>query len=516
MHIEILLLFASDGEIRVQIVETHFERGIIHMGEQNLRVFETKWSSNRKEDEFYVDNPAIGENFALVRGSGKEEVDACVKAADAAFNDVWRWIPPHERGAMLKKAARVVEKHFDEIAELETEEEGKALFISKSDTVRCVQAFDYFGGLIGNLPSELYDLGPINVSVFMEPYGVVAGIIPFNWPPLHTAAKIAPALAAGNTIVLKPGDQAPLSVLRIVEILQDVFPPDVLSVIAGPGATAGQALTSHPLVRKIAFTGSSNSGRAVLRQAAENITPCIMELGGKNALLIMPGCNIDELIPVALQGAFYNNGQACSAASRIIVHRSLHDEFVEKFSKAVRELKVGDGMNPENYIGPLVSKVQQQRVLDYIDIGLKEGAKIVAQAPLPTDERLKNGYFVPPTLFDNVTSRMRIAQEEMFGPITCVIAFDDPNEAAALVNDTAYGLVAVVYSPDQTQAMRIARQLDVGMVYVNNFYRGGLQCVPFGGNKNSGYGRERCIETLYEFCRAKSVRVPSGIGDCPV
>jgi len=396
------------------------------MNQQNLRVYETKWSSKRKEDELLVDNPVNGEYFALVRGSGKEEVAACVEAADAAYNNTWRWLPPHERGALLKKAARVVEQHFDEIARLETEEEGKPLFISRSDTRRCVQAFDYFGGLIGNLPTELYDLGPINAAVFLEPYGVVAGIIPFNWPPLHTAAKIAPALAVGNTIVLKPGDQAPLCVMRIVEILQEVFPPDVLSVITGPGATAGQALTSHPLVRKIAFTGSSNSGRAVLRQAAENITPCIMELGGKNAIVILPGCNIDEIIPVAFQGAFYNNGQACSAASRIIIHRSLHDEFVEKFSRVVREIKVGDGMDPENYIGPLVSKAQQKRVLEYLEIGVKEGATISAQAPLPTDERLKNGYFVPPTLFDNVTSRMRIAQEEMFGPITCVISYDDP------------------------------------------------------------------------------------------
>ena len=483
---------------------------------QKLPVLYSQWSSKREQDQFVVENPMDGQSFITVQGSGPAEVDACVRAADKAFNDGWRWLPPHERGDYLKKAARAVERHFDEIAELETKEEGKPLFISRSDTKRCVEAFDYFGGLIGNLPTDFFDLGPAMASIVLEPFGVVAGIIPFNWPPLHTAAKAAPALAVGNTVVLKPGDNAPLTVMRIVEILQEeVFPKDVLQVITGPGPETGVALSGHPLVRKIAFTGSSNAGKAVLRQAADNLTPCMMELGGKNAFIIMEGCSLDDIIPTAYEGAFYNNGQACTATSRIIIHRSLHDAFVERFAKIVKRIRVGDGMDPKTYVGPLVSRVQQQRVLDYLDIGVKEGATIAAQAELPKDPKYAQGFFVPPTLLTNVRQEMRIAKEEMFGPVTCVIPFDEPEEAVRMANDTVYGLVGVVYSPDTLQANRVARQLDVGTVFVNNFYRRGLDILPFGGNKHSGFGRERSVETLHEFGHSKTIKMPTGIGDIP-
>ncbi len=485
------------------------------MSQRELPVLRTKWSSNRPEDQFIVENPATAEPITIVQGGGAAEVDAAVKAAHEAYQK-WRWVSPHERGRYLKQAAVVVQDHFEEIARLETEEEGKPLFISRGDTKRCVEAFEYFGGLIGNLPTDLFDLGPVYASVILEPYGVFAGIIPFNWPPLHTAAKAAPALAVGNTIVLKPGDQAPLTIMKIVELLQQVFPPDVLQVVTGPGVETGKALSSHPLVRKISFTGSSGSGKAILRQAAENLTPCIMELGGKNAFIVLPDYDIDELLPIAYEGAFYNNGQACTAISRFIIHRSRYDEFVEKFSAVVRKIQVGDGMDPATQVGPLVSRQQQQRVLSYLEIGVKEGAKLAAQAKLPTDERLQNGFFVPPTLFADVRPDMRIAQEEMFGPVTCVIPYDDVEEAVSIADNTEYGLVAVVYSKDYEKALRIARQLDVGTAYVNNFYRLGLDCVPFGGNKASGFGRERTIETLHEFGRSKTIKSLSGIGDVPV
>jgi acyl-CoA reductase-like NAD-dependent aldehyde dehydrogenase len=475
----------------------------------------TTWSSNKLEDQFVVENPATSERIVIVQGSGASEVDKAVQTAQKAYES-WRWVSPHERGKLLRKAAVVVKDHFEEIAQLETLEEGKPIFISRGDTQRCIEAFEYFGGLIGNLPTDLFDLGAVYASVILEPYGVVAGIIPFNWPPLHTAAKAAPALAVGNSIILKPGDNAPLTIMRIVELLQEVFPPGLLQVIAGPGVEAGRALSTHPLVKKIAFTGSSQAGKAILRQAANNLTPCMMELGGKNAFVILPDYEIDKLLPVAYEGAFYNNGQACTAISRFIVHRSQYDEFVQKFSDVVRNIRVGDGADEETQVGPLVSKQQQQRVLSYLDIGLNEGAVIAAQAKLPEASRLKNGFFVPPTLFSNVKPNMRIAQEEMFGPVTCAIPYDDIEEAVAIADGTEYGLVAVVYSNDYEKALRIARQLDVGTAYVNNFYRLGLDCVPFGGNKASGFGRERSIETLHEFGRSKTIKSLSGIGDVPV
>lgn len=476
----------------------------------------TAWSSKDPAHRFTVYNPKNGEPYMEVQGSGAAEVDACVRAADRAYREVWSRLSPHERGRYLKKASAALQEHFDEIARIETEEVGKPLQISANDTRRCVEAFDFFGGLIGNLPSDFYELGPINAAVFHEPYGVVAGVIPFNWPPLHTGAKIAPAIAAGNAIVVKPGEQAPLSIMKIVEVVQSVLPEGVVEIVTGPGIEAGKALTSHPLVRKISFTGSDNSGRAILKQCADNLTPSVMELGGKNALIAMPGCDLDRAVAVAFEGAFFNNGEACTATSRVIVHRSLHDSFVEKFAQMMDRLKVGDGLDPSVRLGPMVTKEHQQKVLSYIETGKKEGATVYKQAALPNDPALENGYFVAPTLFTGVTREMRIAREEIFGPVVAVIPFDDEEEAVSICNDTDFGLIAVVFSDDHSEAMRISRRLDVGCVYINNFYRLGAQCVPFGGNKASGFGRERCYDTLLEFCRPKAVRIPSGLGEIPL
>lgn len=251
----------------------------------NIPVWSTKWSSQEEAHRFTVYNPKDGQPYGIVQGCGAEGVDACVRAADRAYHRVWKKLSPHERGSYLKKAAQALREQARLIAKIETEEVGKPLDVSNNDVRRCAEAFDFFGGLVGNLPSDFYELGAVNAEIFLEPYGVVAGIVPFNWPPLHAGAKIAPALAAGNTMVVKPGDQAPLAVMKIVEIVQSVLPENVLELVAGPGIEAGQVLTQHPLVKKISFTGSDNGGRAFIKQSADNLTPCIMELGGKNALI---------------------------------------------------------------------------------------------------------------------------------------------------------------------------------------------------------------------------------------
>lgn len=474
----------------------------------------SRWSSRNPQDQFQVDNPTTGEPITIVQGGGADEIDAAVRAADKAFNDHWRWVSPHERGSLLRKAAAIISENAEEIARLESLENGKTLYVARQDVERCAGAFQYFGGLTGNIPGGLLDLGPVYVSVHLEPYGVIGGILPFNWPPVHTAAKLAPALAVGNTVVLKPGEQAPLAVMKIVELLQEVFPQDVIHAVPGHGAVTGQALVSHPLVRKVAFTGSSATGKAVLKLAAENITPSILELGGKNAFMIFADADLERAIPDALEGAFYNQGQACTAASRILVHRSIYNEVVSRLATGVKKIRVGDGADPTTHVGPIVTKQQQQRIVEYIEIGKQEGAVIAAQAQLPTDPRLKDGYFVPPTLFIDVRPEMRIAQEEIFGPVTCVIPFDEVKEAMEIANGTEYGLIAAVYTRSQELAMVLARQLDVGTVYINNYYRWGTG-VPFGGNKASGFGRERSLETLHEFGRSKAVRYPSGIGELP-
>lgn len=481
-----------------------------------IPVWSTEWSTQEEAHRFIVYNPKDGSPYASVQGCGAAEVDACVRAADEACRRVWKGLSPHERGAYLKKAAAALREHAAEIAQIETEEEGKPLDVSKNDVRRCVEAFDFFGGLVGNLPGDFYELGAINAEIFMEPYGVVAGIVPFNWPPLHTGAKIAPALAAGNAVIIKPGDQAPLSVMKIVEVVQSVLPRHVLELIVGPGIETGQALTMHPLVRKISFTGSDNGGRAVIRQSADNLTPCIMELGGKNAFIALADCDLDRAVATAFEGAFYNNGEACTATSRILVDREILEPFTQKFIAMMDRLVLGDGMDPSVNIGPMVTKAHQEKVLSYIELGRQEGATLARQLPTPSDPKLQNGYFVGPTLFTDVRRDMRIAREEIFGPVTCIMPFRGEEEAISIANDTDFGLIAVVFTESHTRAMRVTRALDTGCVYINNFYRLGAQCVPFGGNKASGYGRERCAETLHEFSRPKTVRIPSGLGDIPV
>lgn len=480
-----------------------------------IPVWSTQWSTQKEEHRFTVYNPKDDTPYAVVQGCGPEEVDACVRACDEAYQTMWKKLSPHERGVYLKQASEALKPYAEEIARIETEEEGKPIDVSRADVRRCIEAFAFFGGIVGNLPSDLYELGPINAEIYYEPYGVVAGIVPFNWPPLHTGAKIAPALAAGNTVIIKPGDQAPLSVMKIVEVVQSVLPPHVLELVVGPGIEVGQALTQHKLVRRISFTGSDNGGRAVIKQSADNLTPCIMELGGKNAFIALADCDLDKAVKTAFEGAFFNCGEACTATSRILVDRAILEPFTEKFIQMMDRLVLGDGMDPNVNMGPMVTRAHQQKVLNYIDIGLKEGAVLARQLPVPAEGGMEKGYFVGPTLLTGVTRDMRVAREEIFGPVTCIMPFDGEEEAISIANDTDFGLITVVFTENHSRAMRVTRALDVGCVYINNFYRLGAQCVPFGGNKASGYGRERCAETLREFSRPKTVRIPSGLSEIP-
>lgn len=480
----------------------------------DVAVQRTRWSSDSAQDRFTVENPATGRTLAVVQGGGKEEVDRAVRAAHAAFDSDWRWRPPRERGRVLLTASSLLRQHADEIARLETLENGKPFTQSRPfDVENLIGAFEFFGGLADKLHGEFVDQGHIHSTILHEPYGVVGGVIPFNWPPIHTGSKAAPALAAGNTVVLKPGEQAPLTIMRIVELLQDVLPPDVLHVVPG-GAAAGHALIAHPLVKKISFTGSTATGISVLKAAAENLTPALLELGGKNAFIVFEDADLERAVGDAIDAAFFNQGEACTAASRLLVHRGVYRQFVERFARAVARLKVGDGMDPGTHVGPLVTRAQQQRVLRYLEIARQEGGRIAAQAPLPTAPGAKDGFFVQPTFFVDVTPSMTIAREEVFGPVTYAMPFDDFDEAIGLANDSPYGLVAGVYSRDREVLMRAARRLDVGVVFANSFNRAILG-TPFGGTKGSGYGREHAVQTLREFTRPKAVRTPSGEGEIP-
>jgi acyl-CoA reductase-like NAD-dependent aldehyde dehydrogenase len=476
--------------------------------------FSYQWSSDRAEDRFPVEDPATGEIIAIIQGGGAAEVDRAVRASEQAFQK-WRWVSARERSAMLREISHRLLVHADEIAELEMLENGKPLVQASFDVHGAVALFDYFANLTGMQPTQFFDSGLVYGATLLEPYGVVAAIIPFNWPPVHAAGKIASALAVGNTIVVKPPEQDPRSVMRVVEIVQEVVPADVVQAVPGIGTDAGYALASHPLVRMITFTGSPATGSAVLRAAAEHHTPTMMELGGKNAMIILPDADIDPTVKALLESAYMNQGETCTAGSRILVHRSRHDEVVEKLGGAIKQLRVGPGTQPGMHVGPMVSKRHQERVLDYIRIGLEEGATIAAEGEIPTASEYQNGFWAAPMVLTGVNRKMRVAREEIFGPVTCVIPFDDVEEAISIANDTEFGLTAAVFTRDHPLALRIARHLDVGMVFINQYFRGGLHGMPFGGTKASGYGREHTPETLKAFGRVKLITMVSGLGEIP-
>lgn len=478
-------------------------------------VTRSRWSSSLVEDRFDVENPATGERITAVQGGGPAQIDQAVRAANAAFHADWRWRPARERGAILMECSRLLRAHADELAMIESMEVGKPLSQARPfDVEYVIWAFEYFGGLADKLPHSFIDSGAIDTTVRLEPHGVVGGIIPFNWPPIHTGGKAAPALAVGNTVILKPAEQAPLVIMRIVELLNTILPPDVLHVVPGRGPSTGKALAAHPLVRKLSFTGSTLTGIAVLKSAADNLTPALVELGGKNPLVVFEDADLDRAVAGALDGAYFNQGEACTAASRLIVHGSIHDEFVARLADAVRRLKVGAGTDPATHVGPLVTRAHQQRVQEYIALGEREGARIAARANLSDDPHLANGYYVAPTLFTGVNENMRIAKEEIFGPVAVVIPFDTTDDALRIANGTEYGLVAGVYSRDLERCQRMARRMDAGIVFINNYNRA-LMGTPFGGTKGSGYGREHSVETLREFGRFKAIRTLNGEGIVP-
>lgn len=465
-------------------------------------------------ETFGVQEPTTAEEMARVQSCTAEIVDKAVVDSRRAFDEDWRHRSPRERADLLRKVAARIREHVDELAELEAREVGKpkrdALRLDVTFSHAC---FDYFAGLCDTLHGEILHQGVIEARVVYEPYGVVAAILPFNWPPMHFAKKCAPALAAGNTVVIKPGEQAPLTVLRMVEIVNEVLPPGVLNCVTG--LEAGAALTSHPLVERITFTGATATGRRVLEGASKNVTYATLELGGKNCLMVLHDADLKVAIDVALEGMFYNNGEACTSTSRILVHDSLYDEFKRRFVAATEKLVVGDVLDPRTDVGPMVDARQRDRVLRYVDIALEEGASIVMQGKLPTDPRFANGYWVAPTILEGVTAGMTVAQEEIFGPVACLMRFSGEDEAIRIANGTQYGLTAVMVTKDEARAWKIAQKLDVGMVFVNNYMRRTMLGSPFGGVKGSGFGRENSPETLKEFVRAKNIRFPSGHGQVP-
>ena len=463
---------------------------------------------------FEVLEAATGRSIARVVSADDALVERAVADSRRAYEEVWRHLPPKEKGALMRQVAARIREHADELAEICAREVGKPKRDAlRVDVTSSHSSFDYYSGLTEMIHGQILDQGPIEARVTYEPYGVVAAILPFNWPPIHFSKKCAPAICVGNTVVIKPGEQAPLTVLRLVEIANEVLPPGVINAVSGLGA--GASLASHPRVERISFTGATATGRKVMESAAKNLTFATLELGGKNALIILDDADLEDSVAIAIEGMFYNQGEACTSTSRILVHDSLYDDFAARFVEATSRLVVGDPLSPNTDIGPLVDRRQQERVQHYARIGVEEGATLLYEGAIPDELDVGDGFYVVPTVLGDVTREMTVAREEIFGPVASLMRFSDDDEAVEIANATDYGLTAAICTRDEVRASRLAERLEVGMVFVNNYTRRNFIGSPFGGVKGSGYGREYGPETLHEFVRAKNVRFPSGRGAIP-
>jgi len=458
---------------------------------------------------FTTHNPATGEAITEVAEARQADIDRAVASAREVMADKgWRRISPHKRSRLLWKLADAIEANADELAALETADNGKPYFESrKVDLPSVVENFRYFAGLADKIEGSTIPVsGPFLNYTLREPVGVVGCITPWNFPLSLAAWKVAPALACGNAVVLKPAEQTPLTALRLGELAAEVgFPPGALNVVPGFGETAGAALVRHRGVDAIAFTGSTEVGRTVMRDAAETLKKVSLELGGKSPNIVFADADLKSAVRGAATGIFYGKGEVCAAGSRVLVERTIYDDFISQFADRATKTTVGDPMQPGTRLGAIVSEEQLERVLAYVAAGTEDGARLVVGGErTQVDGR---GSFVTATVFADVDPQMRIAREEIFGPVAAVIPFDDADDAIRIANRTMYGLAAGVWTRDVGKAHRVASELQAGTVWVNT-YNQYDSASPFGGYKLSGFGRDLGHEAALEkYTQVKSVWV---------
>ena len=446
-----------------------------------------------------------GRAFAAFAAGGPEDVDRAVTVAQAALRGPWRDTTPAQRGRILHRVAQLIRSNADRLAVVECLDSGKRLVEAQGDVAGAAGCFEYYAGACDKHEGSSIPLGPDYLAYTLnEPVGVTAHIIPWNYP-LSTAARgIAPALAAGCTVVAKPAEQTPLTALMLAEIcLQAGLPAGVCNVVTGTGADAGAALVRHPGIHHITFTGSVTTGIHVMQAAAPNITRLVLELGGKSPVVVLADCDMQAAVESVLGAIFENAGQICSAGSRLLVARSIHGEFVQRVADRARALTLGHGLrNPG--MGPVSSEAHLRKITGYVERARQRGAEVVCGGRAATDPQTGQGWFFAPTLLDGLQPTDEAVQEEIFGPVLCVQVFDDLDEALALANGTRFALVAGVFTRDFGAAHRLARDIDAGQVYINEYFAGGIS-VPFGGNRQSGFGREKGLEALRSYSRTKSV-----------
>ncbi|WP_448187250.1 aldehyde dehydrogenase family protein [Azospirillum sp. sgz301742] len=467
----------------------------------------------RSGRSFDVVNPATQETVGQAAFGDEADVAAAVAAAVKAQKE-WAKRPARERGKLVTECGRILDAHKEEIARLVTLETGKALRTeSRIEAGVLSDAFTFFGGLGGELKGETVPFNPKMLTMTVrEPIGVVGAIIPWNVPLMLMALKIAPAMVAGNAVVVKSAEEAPFAVLRACQLMQQVLPPGVLNILSGMGPECGAPLVAHPKVGKVTFTGSVETGKIVYKTAADKLIPVTLELGGKSPMIIMGDADLDLAIAGAVSGMrFTRQGQSCTASSRIFVHESLHDKFVETLKAKVDAMKMGDPLDEATDIGAIVSRGQFEKVLNYIKIGGESpGAKVVKCSAMPTDERLGKGLFVQPVLLVDIPRDSAPAREEIFGPVACIFKFTDYEDALQAANDTEYGLAATIWTRDLRTAMDAAHRLEAGFVQVNQ----NLVVQPnlsYGGVKASGLGKEATLESMLEhFTHKKTIIINMG------
>ncbi|OSZ74667.1 aldehyde dehydrogenase family protein [Hydrogenophaga sp. IBVHS1] len=488
-------------------IQTQFKPPAFLNGQPKLLLIDGQLVPAASGKTFKTWNPSTGKVLAEVAEAGAEDIHRAVAAARRAFEGPWSKFKPFDRQAVLLKLADLLDQHFEELSTLDTLDMGGPIARTSAGRRRGIALLRYYAGLATATHGHTID-NSVDGNVFSytlkEPVGVVAAINPWNGPLGLAIWKIAPALATGCTMVLKPAEQAPLSPLRLGELcLEAGIPPGVVNVVTGFGE-AGAALAAHPDVDKIAFTGSTEVGQHIVRASAGNMKRVSVELGGKSPNIVFADADLDEAVPGAAMAVFNNSGQICSAGTRLFVERSIHDEFVERVAAFAKTLRVGDPLDPSTQLGPLVSDSQLERVTGYLAAGKAEGAKALSGGARITEGALAEGYFVAPTIFAGVNDGMSIAREEIFGPVISAMPFDDVDEVIRRGNDTPYGLGSGVWTRDISNAQRVSRGLRTGTVWVN-CYQTMDPAVPFGGYKMSGYGRESGAEHMEEYLQTKAV-----------